>query len=84
MRIVGNYDMNTIYYTGLCAMIILVIGFVFMIGSLILKFKEYEKESFALKTISNTLYVCSILLLIFWATFTIINQINVLINLRLY
>lgn len=83
MQIVGNYDIDTIYFTGLAAMIILVIGFAFMIGSLVFKYKNYDKESFALKTLSNSLYICSIILLIFWATFTIVNQINAMINLRI-
>lgn len=81
MRIVGNFNIDTIYYVGLSSMISLVLGFVFMIVSIIFKFKNWDKESSIIKMLSNSLYVRSIVLLIFWSTFLIINQINNFINL---
>lgn len=83
MQIVGNYDINYIYNIGLAAMITLGVGFVFSIISLIFKFKNEEQGSAAFQNLAISLYVCSIIILIFWATFTIINQINAIIELLL-
>lgn len=78
MQIVGNYDIKSIYYIGLISMISLVIGFVFMITSLVFKFTRRENISFAFKMLSQSMYICSIVLLIFWSTFIIVNQVNVM------
>lgn len=83
MQIVGNYDINYIYYIGLTSMISLVLGFMFMLVSLIFKFKNEEQGSAAFQNLAISLYACSIIILIFWATFTIINQINAIIELLL-
>lgn len=72
----SNFDPETINFTGYASMAFLVIGLIYSILTVIFTFKKQEKAAIIFKMSAITLYVCSIFLLILWATYVIVNQVN--------
>lgn len=74
--LVSNYDPETISFTGSASMAFLILGVFYSILAIIFTFKQQRKSAMIFTTASIVLYVVSIILLILWATYLIINQIN--------
>ena len=79
--LIGNYDPETVSLAGSASMMFLVLGVIYSILAIVFYFKDEKKSAKIFTLASITLYVVSVILLILWATYIIINQINGITNL---
>lgn len=74
--LVSNYDPETISFTGSASMAFLILGIIYSILAIVFTFRKEDKSAKIFTMASIVLYVVSVILLILWATYLIINQIN--------